>query len=85
MGYIPRYSYLPRTHRLRYNRPVYFPSLVESMEVNWRNVLWKAAEEVMKRGGRVEFIVYKRDNKRKPIIHIYPDNERSLQEIELVD
>ena len=51
----------------------------------WQEILLKEAEKVIISGGKLEFIVYKRDNKRKPLIHIYLDNERSLKEIELVD
>lgn len=40
----------------------------------------------MKRGGRLEFIVYKRSpNKRKPVIRKFVDNEINCEEEELVD
>ncbi len=55
------------------------------MAVRWRDALWKSAEQVMRKGGKVEFIVYKRDNKRKPVVHCYPDNEISCEEETFVD
>ena len=55
------------------------------MEVRWKDVLWKAAEEVMKQGGRVEFVVYKRDNKRIPLVRSFPDNEIRCNEEVFVD
>ena len=56
------------------------------MEIaEWERELLKSAKEILIKGGKLEFIVYKRDNKRKPVIHTYPENERSLKEIEIID
>ena len=54
---------------------------MEGVEVKWSEALLKTAEEVMIKGGKLEFIVYKREpNKRKPIIHKYIDNEITCDE-----
>ena len=50
------------------------------MEIAWRNALLEAGEEIMIKGGRLEFIVYKRDNRRKPVILKYPQNEINCKE-----
>ena len=56
------------------------------MALKWHEEIIKAAKEVMIRGGRLEFIVYKRQgNKRKPVILKYIDNEINCDEEEIVD
>ena len=55
------------------------------MAVNWKDALWKSANEIMRKGGKLELIVYKRDMKRKPVIHLYPDSEISCDEETLID
>ena len=55
------------------------------MAVKWQDALWKAAEEIMRKGGRVEFIVYKREEKRRPVVRRFPDNEVCCEEEILVD
>ena len=50
----------------------------------WEKELLEEAQKIMVLGGKLELVVYKRDNKRKPVIHIYPDNERNLDEVVLV-
>ena len=55
------------------------------MEIGWEGILLKKAKEVLITGGRVEFIVYKRDDKRKPVIRCFPDNEISFREIILTE
>lgn len=55
------------------------------MEIKWKDTLIKSAEEIILKGGRLEFIVYKRDRKRKLLIHFYPDCEINCEEIEIID
>jgi len=57
------------------------------MEIKWKEALWKAASEIMIKGGKLEFFVYRREpgNKRLPVIHIYPDNRITCKEETIVD
>ena len=55
------------------------------MEVSWRDVLIKQAENIMTKGGKLEFIVLVRDRKRFPIIHTYPDNQIICKTETLID
>jgi hypothetical protein len=55
------------------------------MALRWRDVILKQAEKVMIKGGRLEFIVMLTGrNKRKPVIHTYPENEIVCDEEELL-
>ena len=56
------------------------------MALNWKDALWKSADEIMRKGGKLEFIVYKREHgKRLPIVHLYPDNKIECNEETLID
>ena len=48
--------------------------------MRWREVIVKYCEKIERDGGKVEFIVYRRQNKRKPIIRVYPDCEINCDE-----
>lgn len=55
------------------------------MALKWDRALLQIGEEIMRKGGRLEFIVYKRlPNKRKPIIRKYIENETSCDEEEII-
>ena len=56
------------------------------MEIKWREELLKRAEEILIKGGKLEFIVYKRENnKRRLFLHLYPENKIELSEVEIID
>ena len=53
--------------------------------MKWDKALREAAEEVMKRGGELRFVVIKRDMERIPEIYIYPENKIRWKTEILVD
>ena len=44
--------------------------------MKWKTELLRAAQEVMLKGWRLEFIVYKDGNKRKAVINKIPPKEK---------
>lgn len=56
------------------------------MEIRWQEAILQAAEDVMVSGGKLEFIVLKREkNKRVPIINKFLDNQIICKEVVLID
>lgn len=55
------------------------------MEVRWKDALWKAANEVMIKGGEVHFKVLKRDRERIPEIYMYPNNKVRCRSETIID
>ncbi|KKL90771.1 hypothetical protein LCGC14_1901350 [marine sediment metagenome] len=53
--------------------------------MKWRNVIIKYCEQIEVEGGKLEFIVYKRQDKRKPIIRVYPNCEINCEEEKIIE
>ena len=53
--------------------------------MRWRTIIFKYCERIEQEGGKVEFIVYKRQNKRKPIIRVYPECEINCDEETIIE
>jgi len=54
--------------------------------MDWRDELWKAAKEILKKGGEIRVNVTKRDHKRIIIIQKFPENYiRCKEETVLAD
>lgn len=53
--------------------------------MRWQDALWKSAKEILLKGGKLEFIVYKRDNKRVVVVHKYIENSIECEEETLID
>lgn len=52
--------------------------------MRWREVIIKLCEDIEQKGGRLEFIVYKRQAARKPIIKVFIDNEINCEEEKII-
>lgn len=56
-----------------------------ALDDHWKTSLWKAAEEIMTKGGELKMIVIKRDRERIPEIYVYPDNKIRCKSETLLD
>ena len=52
---------------------------------DWRDELWKAAKEVVKKGGELKLTVSRRGQSRLVIIQKYPDNRIQCNEVTVLD
>lgn len=55
------------------------------MEVRWKDELWRAANEIMIRGGELKFVVIKRERDRIPEVYTYPENKVRCKTETIID
>ena len=55
------------------------------MEVRWKDALWKAANEIMIKGGELHFKVIKRERERIAEVYIYPENRVRCRKETIID
>lgn len=53
--------------------------------MKWEEELLKKAREIVIKGGKLELVVYKREfNKRRLLLHSYPENKTELPDVEVI-